>query len=107
MSVNFIKPAFDAYKKIESITKPESNSVQAPTKQGGQSFGDMLSSAIKEVDGLQKTAQGKVEDLVLGKSANPHDAMIALEKADAAFQLMNAVRSKIVRAYEEVMRAQV
>ena len=36
-----------------------------------------------------------------------HEAMIALEKADIAFQLMNTIRGKIVRAYEEVMRMQV
>jgi flagellar hook-basal body complex protein FliE len=33
--------------------------------------------------------------------------MVALEKADVAFQLMSAIRGKIVRAYEEVMRTQV
>ena len=36
-----------------------------------------------------------------------HDAMIALEKADVAFQLMNAVRTRIVQAYQEVMRMQI
>jgi flagellar hook-basal body complex protein FliE len=36
-----------------------------------------------------------------------HEAMIALEKADIAFQLMTSIKSKIIRAYEEVMRTQV
>ena len=107
MSIGHIKPTFEAFRPIEGIIKPESNPGVEPTKQGQPGFGDMLSNAIKEVDGMQKNAHEQVEGLVLGKNANPHEAMIALEKADVAFQLMNAVRSKIVRAYEEVMRAQV
>ncbi len=107
MSIQGIKTPFEAYKQIESITKPEPKSVQTPTKDG-KGFGDMLSNAIREVDNLQKTADGQVENLVLGKGGTtPHEAMIALEKADVAFQLMNSVRSKIIRAYEEVMRSQI
>jgi flagellar hook-basal body complex protein FliE len=33
--------------------------------------------------------------------------MIALEKADIAFQLLMQVRNKIISAYETVMRTQV
>jgi flagellar hook-basal body complex protein FliE len=45
--------------------------------------------------------------MILGKGVQTHEAMIALEKADVAFQLMNNIRMKITRAYEEVMRTQV
>ncbi len=107
MSIQGIKSPFEAYKQIESITKPEPKSVETPTKDG-KGFGEMLTSAIREVDDLQKSADGGVENLVLGKGGTtPHEAMVALEKADIAFQLMNSVRSKIIRAYEEVMRSQV
>lgn len=106
MSINRIANPFAAYEKIQGITKSESNTEVQPTKQKG-GFGDMLSNAIKEVDTLQKTADTQMEQMIMGNSANPHEAMIALEKADVAFQLMNSVRAKIVRAYEEVMRSQV
>ena len=106
MSINRIANPFAAYEKIQGITKSESNQGVSPTKQGS-GFGDMLSNAIKEVDNLQKTADVETENMVLGKSSSPHEAMIALEKADVAFQLMNSVRAKIVRAYEDVMRSQV
>jgi flagellar hook-basal body complex protein FliE len=33
--------------------------------------------------------------------------MIAIEKADATFQLMMQIRNKIINAYEEIMRMQV
>jgi flagellar hook-basal body complex protein FliE len=41
-----------------------------------------------------------------GQTANLHETMIALEKADVSFQLMLQVRNKIVGAYEEIMRMQ-
>lgn len=101
-----LQSPFEAYKQIEQITKPQ-GPAQAE-KVGGKGFGEMLTNAISEVDNLQKSADKQVENLVLGTgNTTPHEAMIALEKADVAFQLMNTVRSKIIRAYEEVMRAQV
>lgn len=77
-------------------------------KEEGGSFTDVLSKAIGEVESMQKDADVKVASLVTGNGdVTPHDAMIALEKADVAFNLMTQIRSKIVRAYEEVMRTQV
>ena len=73
-----------------------------------QSFSSVLSEAISEVDSMQKTADQKIESWVTGKGGiTTHDAMLALEKADVSFQLMNAVRGKLIRAYEEIMRTQV
>lgn len=80
----------------------------AAASQGEGNFSEMFSRAIGEVDSLQKQADQSIEDLIVRKDeTNTHDAMIALEKADAAFQLMNNIRAKIVRAYEEVIRTQV
>ena len=74
----------------------------------GRSFADVFSDAIKEANELQKAADAKVEDLTLGKpNVTQHDAVIAMEKADVAFQLMTKVQAKIIRAYEEVLRTQV
>lgn len=106
MTISKINTLFEPFKKIDNIIKPEAKTGVDSTN-GKSGFGDMLSNAIKDVDGLQNQANNQVKDLMLGKSANPHEAMISLEKADVAFQLMNAVRSRIIRAYEEVMKAQV
>jgi flagellar hook-basal body complex protein FliE len=106
MSIGQInKYAMNAIKPV----KPLNEVAPQPQVQGTgpQSFGEMFTEAIKEVNTMHHEANDKVQDLVMGKEANPHDAMIALEKADAAFQLMNQVRSKIIRAYEDVLRTQV
>jgi flagellar hook-basal body complex protein FliE len=71
-------------------------------------FADMLGDALKELDSLQTEADKQVTGVTLKEPGyTPHGAMVALEKADIAFQLMSAVRGKIIRAYEEVMRTQV
>jgi flagellar hook-basal body complex protein FliE len=104
MSIQGIKSAFESIKPI--IQPKEAQGTGGGAK--GEGFAEMLGDAIREVDNMQKTADKQVDSVVLGKDGvTSHEAMIALEKADVAFQLMNQVRSKIIRAYEEVMRTQV
>lgn len=93
--------------KIPSIQKPQGIEQQQKVEQG-KSFGDVLKNTIAEVDSLQKEADVQIAGVVTGApGASMHDAAIALQKADVAFQLMSSIRTKIIRAYEEVMRTQV
>ena len=102
--IDGIKGGFQGIQGIPQIQGPKSSE----NVQGGKSFGDVLGDALKEVDELQKSADQQIEGVTLGKDGfTSHGAAIALEKADVAFQLMNTIRSKIIRAYEEVMRTQV
>ena len=105
MSISGINPLLPQIAPVTPSTQ------QAPkVEAGGQggSFGDMLNNALKEVNELQNEANENIEGITLKKEGvTPHGAMVALEKADVAFQLMNAIRGKIIRAYEEVIRTQV
>ncbi|RME57650.1 MAG: flagellar hook-basal body complex protein FliE [Candidatus Dadabacteria bacterium] len=104
LSLNLTK----ALEKIKTPNKSFDTKESQPLQKTSKNFADLLSDAIKEVDGLQKEADKKIAGLVTGKgNVTPHEAMIALEKADLAFQLMDRIRSKIVRAYQEIMRTQV
>ena len=78
----------------------------APGAEGGLAFGDLLKQALQEVN--QASAQSEVEarNLMTGESADMHTAMLAVQKADLSFQMMMAVRSKLIDAYREVMRMQ-
>ncbi len=69
-------------------------------------FGDLLRSAIAGVDGLQQQAAATVTGLMQGTGVDIHDAMIATQKADMAFELTLAVRNKAVAAYQQVMSMQ-
>jgi flagellar hook-basal body complex protein FliE len=106
MSVSGIDAKMPQIPSIQGIQKNPTGEVQRTGTQGG--FGDVLADALKEVNNLQNEADSQIEGLTLKKEGvTPHTAMIALEKADIAFQLMSAIRGKIVRAYEEVIRTQV
>ncbi len=105
MSINGIDLTLQGLRPIQ---RPAVSSPIQPGTTSQGSFGQMFNDAIKEVDRLQSEANNQIEGLTLNRSGvTPHGAMIALEKADVAFQLMTQVKSKIIQAYQEVMRTQV
>jgi flagellar hook-basal body complex protein FliE len=72
----------------------------------GAPFGDLLKSAVTGVDALQQQASTAVTGMLEGGGVDIHDAMIAAQKADMAFELTLAVRNKAVAAYQQVMGMQ-
>jgi flagellar hook-basal body complex protein FliE len=72
--------------------------------QGG--FGGVLSSALQQVNQLSDGADQQIGSLLKGGNADMSTVMIAVEKADVAFQLMMQVRNKIVTAYQDIERMQ-
>jgi flagellar hook-basal body complex protein FliE len=74
--------------------------------EGDGNFGSVLTNAINQVETLHGSAEQQVTDLLKGDRSDVHNVMIAVEKADIAFQLMMQVRNKIVSAYQEVSRMQ-
>jgi flagellar hook-basal body complex protein FliE len=106
MSVGVITPKIPNIAPIKSVPDITPAGPQSASNQGGLS--GAFENVLKEVNDLQTQADQQIEGLTLRKDGiTPHTAMVALEKADVAFQLMSAIRGKIVRAYEEVMRTQV
>ena len=69
-------------------------------------FGDVLSQAINSVNDLQIDADKQAQLLATGQLENPHDAAIAIEKADLAIQLTVKVTDKILSAYRQVSQMQ-
>ena len=61
---------------------------------------------LDEVNELRADADAAVQDFAAGRQRDIHQTMIALEKADVAFQLLMQVRNKIISAYETIMRMQ-
>lgn len=95
-------------KGLEPLQPAQKPQVQSPVGGNQSNFGQVFADALSEVDQMQKSAQDHVEGITIGKDGyTTHGAMIALEKADIAFQLMSQIKSKIVMAYQEVMRTQV
>ena len=55
------------------------------------SFGELLSKALSEVNGLQKHANEAIEKLAVGESKDIAATMLAVEKAEIAFRSMNRI----------------
>ncbi|OQA29759.1 MAG: Flagellar hook-basal body complex protein FliE [Betaproteobacteria bacterium ADurb.Bin341] len=68
----------------------------------------MLQNSIEQVNQTQQQAETLAANFAAGdSSANLHEVMIALQKANVSFQEMVQVRNKLVTAYHDVMNIQV
>jgi flagellar hook-basal body complex protein FliE len=95
-------------KGLESLNGNGLDTVAKTKKaQSPESFGNMLARSLNDANRLKLEADEAVDNLAAGKQKDIHATMIALEKADVAFQLLMQVRNKIISAYETIMRTQV
>jgi flagellar hook-basal body complex protein FliE len=73
---------------------------------GQSDFFETLQGAMDQVEQLHVDAQGKVAGMLDGTGEDVHSAMIAVEKAGLAFEMMVQVRNKIVQAYQTISQMQ-
>jgi len=71
------------------------------------SFGEVLSQALSDVNQQQQAASQASADLSTGKISDVSEVVIATEKASLSLQLAMAVRTKVLDAYQQVMQMQV
>ena len=84
-----------------SSVMPFETDVQKPED---LSFGDALKNAINDVNNLQVDADKKSLKLALGDIKDPHEVMLAMEKAGLSLQLTVTIRDRVVEAYQAIMR---
>ncbi len=71
-----------------------------------QTFQGYLKDALQELNTMQNESDVAFERLLTG-DIEFHDAMIVAEKANLALQLTMSIRTKLLEAYQEIMRMQV
>lgn len=77
----------------------------APVGERGQAgFANLLKEAIGRVEGLRRAADESTLRLLAGESEEVHQAALAVQRAELAFQFFLEVRNKVVQAYQEIMR---
>jgi len=69
-------------------------------------FSGMLHSLVEQTAALDRKAATAVTGLMSGQGVEVHEAMIATQKADMAFELALQVRNKAVGAYQQMMSMQ-
>jgi flagellar hook-basal body complex protein FliE len=69
-------------------------------------FGKLFSDAVGDVSTLESQARNAVDGLMTGTGVDVHQAVIATQKAEMAFELALSVRNKAMQAYQSVMGMQ-
>lgn len=65
-----------------------------------------MQTMMQQTSALDQQAAQAVTGLISGQGVEIHDAMIATQKADMAFELALQVRNKAVGAYLQMMNMQ-
>jgi flagellar hook-basal body complex protein FliE len=92
-----------------NISAPVDISTSIAMPGGAQPSGDfrgVLEGAIQKVEQTGKAATKAVEGFLSGDGQELHSAVLAVQRADLAFELGLQVRNKVVSAYQEIMRLQ-
>jgi flagellar hook-basal body complex protein FliE len=72
----------------------------------GTPFAGMVQAMVEQTSVLDQKASSAVTGVMNGQGVEVHDAMIATQKADIAFELALQVRNKAVAAYQQMMNMQ-
>ena len=75
-------------------------------QQPAQPFGGIFRALVEQTTSLDQKAQQAVTGLLNGSGVDVHEAMIATQKSDMAFELALQVRNKAVGAYQQMMQMQ-
>jgi flagellar hook-basal body complex protein FliE len=93
--------------RIAGLTSPGEIGKARQPASALNSFGQLLSSALDDLQHTERTANDAMVGLASGEDIELHQVMLDMQEADITFQLALQVRNKLVEAYQEVMRMQV
>lgn len=87
---------------------PATPPARTPGAPGGTpDFRAVLLDNLEKVNSAQQEADRAVEDLVSGKRDDLEGVILATEKADNAFRMLQAMRGKVLQAYDEIKQVRV
>ena len=79
----------------------------APVQDTATTAFDTVLESFESLNTRLAAGQESVSQLALGNADNLHQIMISGEQTRLTFELMLAVRNKVLEAYQELMRMQV
>jgi flagellar hook-basal body complex protein FliE len=91
---------------LNAATAGASGASGASGAGAGAPFAGMFRAMVEQTSALNQKASDAVTGLLNGQGVEIHDAMIATQKADMAFELALQVRNKAVGAYQQMMAMQ-
>ncbi|MEI6668787.1 MAG: flagellar hook-basal body complex protein FliE [Acidobacteriota bacterium] len=82
---------------VPAVATPRSAGAEGPA------FSDTLKQIVNKIETSGAAANDAVGRMMDG-TGDVHEAMIAMQTSDLAFQMAVQVRNKCVAAYQEIMR---
>src|SRR5262245_49919210 len=73
----------------------------------GANFKDVLLQNLNEANAAQQDATRAIEDLATGNRGDVENVVLAAKKAETAFQMLQALRNRVVEAYDEIKQIRV
>ena len=92
---------------LSTVRELANRKLQDQNKNETSSFGNVIKDYLKAVDKDSKIATEKVQNVLVNKEENIHEAMVTLEEASISLQMMLEVRNKLLESYQELKRMQV
>ena len=104
--------AMGAEWKVPGISGPGADipSVTGATGEAGgaqESFGQMLSGQVQQLQGLQDNAATQSQALASGQATDPSQVVMSVERARLGMQLASQIRTKLVEAQQDIFHTQV
>lgn len=106
-SILGVPPVAPGATPASEVQRPVIAAEPAGVQRTGESFGSMVSNALGEVNGQLLASQADLQQLAVGNVQNLHQILIRLEESRLSFQLLLQVRSRLLEAYQDVMKLQV
>jgi flagellar hook-basal body complex protein FliE len=76
----------------------------ANNKVTGYGFQDTLNSMISQINTQLQEADQLTQEFALGKTDSLHEVMIETEKSSISLSFLLQIRTKLLDAYQEIMR---
>jgi len=90
--------------QIRTMSAQAASTPKVADDPASNSFGDLLTQSINQVNEIQQHAGEMKKAFELGtEDVNLAEVMVAAQKSSLSFEAMLQVRNKLVDAYKEVM----
>ena len=77
--------------------------IDAPARDDHSSFGELLNSAVDNVNSAQKQAGDLSNAFLRGETQDLVRVMVSMQKANVSFQALLQARNRMVSAYKDIM----
>ncbi len=89
---------------LQAPAKSELDAASKVEHSGRADFGNMVKSAIDQVNQLQSASSQTANDFLTGKNDDLVKVMVDSQKAGLGFQAVVQVRNRMVSAYQDIMK---